>query len=68
MQEKAIPSQEGQRSMKRGRSTAWLSKDLLELRWKRKLNGHQKQGQARQEDYKNIVHHRREKICILPLG
>ena len=42
----------------------WLNRDLLlELRRKRKVYGHWKQGQVTREDYRDAVHHCREKIC-----
>ena len=40
-----------------------MSRDLLlELGWKRKVYGHWKQGQVTGEDYRDAVHHCREKI------
>ncbi|KAK4828074.1 hypothetical protein QYF61_023134 [Mycteria americana] len=61
VQEQAIP--ECQKSSKRDRRLAWLSRDLLlELRQKRKVYGHQKQGQVTWEDYRDAVRHCREKI------
>lgn len=48
-----------------GKNPAWLSKDPPEqLRWKRKLYGHRKQGQAGQEDYSGVAHHYRVIICM----
>lgn len=43
--------------------TAWLSRDLLvELRWKREVQGHWKQGQM-WEGYRGAVYRCEEKIC-----
>ena len=62
-QEQAIPK--CQKSSKRGRRPAWLSRDLLlELRQKRKVYGHWKQGQVPWEDYRDAVRHCREKIRV----
>ncbi|KAK4828018.1 hypothetical protein QYF61_022795 [Mycteria americana] len=60
-QEQEIPK--CQKSSKRDRRLAWMSRDLLEHRWKRKVYGHWKQGQVTQEDYRDAVCHYREKIC-----
>jgi len=43
-------------SRKGGRRPAWMSKELLaELRWKRKVHGMWKEGQATWEEYRNVV-------------
>lgn len=61
-QEQAIPK--CGKSSKRGRTPAWLSRDLpVELRRKRKVYGHWKQGQATRRDYGDAVCHGREKVC-----
>lgn len=59
------------KSSKQGKRPAWLSRDLiLELRWKRKVYEHWKQGQVTWEDYRDAIQHCREKICVdkAPLG
>jgi len=44
------------KSSKGGREPAWMSKELLvELRWKRKVYGMWKEGQATWEEYRNVV-------------
>ena len=41
---------------KGGRRHAWLNKELLaEIRWKRKVHGMWKEGQATWEEYRNVV-------------
>jgi len=53
-QERCIPLRK--KSSKGGRRHAWLNKELLaELRWKRKVHGMWKEGQATWEEYRNIV-------------
>ena len=50
-------------SRKWGRGLAWMIRDLTpELKQKRKVYGHWKQGQAPWEDYRDAVHQCREKI------
>ncbi|GAB0208000.1 mitochondrial enolase superfamily member 1 [Grus japonensis] len=52
-----------QKSSRRGRRPAWLSRDLLlELRLKKKVYGCWKQGQATWEDYRDAARLCREKI------
>jgi len=41
---------------------AWMSRDFLELRWERKVYRYWKQDQATWEDYRDVVHHCREKF------
>jgi len=44
------------RSRKGGKRPAWMNKELLaELRWKRKVHGMWKEGQATWEEYRNVV-------------
>jgi len=44
------------KSRKGGRRPAWLKRELLvELRWKRKVHGMWKEGQATWEEYRNVV-------------
>jgi len=53
-QDRCIPL--SKESRKGGRRPAYMSKELLvELRWKRKVHGMWKEGQATWEDYRNIV-------------
>ncbi|GAB0207774.1 hypothetical protein GRJ2_003243100 [Grus japonensis] len=62
VQELAIPK--CQKSSKRTRRPARLSSILLELKRKRKVYGHWKQGQATREDYRDAVGHCSEKIPV----
>jgi len=44
------------KSSKGSRRPAWLNKELLaEIRWKRKVHGMWKEGQATWEEYRNVV-------------
>jgi len=53
-QEQCIPLRK--KSSKGGGRPAWLNKELLaELRWKRKVHGMWKEGQAAGEEYRNVV-------------
>ena len=53
-QEQCIPL--SKKSRKGGRRPSWLNKKLLEeLRWKRKVHGMWKEGQATWEEYRNVV-------------
>jgi len=53
-QERCIPL--SKKSSKGGRRPAWMSKELLaEIRWKRKVHGMWKEGQATWEEYRNVV-------------
>jgi len=53
-QERCIPLRK--KSSKGGRRPAWLNKELLvEIRWKRKVYGMWKEGQATWEEYRNVV-------------
>jgi len=53
-QDQCIPLRK--KSRKGGRRPAWRSKNLLEkLRWKRKVCGMWKEGQATWEEYRNVV-------------
>jgi len=53
-QERCIPLTK--KSRKGGRRPAWVNKELLaELRWKRKVHGMWKEGQATWEEYRNVV-------------
>ena len=53
-QKRCIPL--SKKSSKGGRRQAWRSKELLaELRWKRKVYGMWKEGQATWEEYRNVV-------------
>jgi len=66
VQEQAIPK--CRKSSKRGSRPAWLSRDLLQLRQKRKVFGHWKQRQATWEDYRDTVCHCKEKISMAKGG
>jgi len=53
-QDRYIPL--SRKSSKGGRRHVWMSKELLaELRWKRKVHGMWKEGQATWEEYRNVV-------------
>jgi len=53
-QERCIPL--SKKSRKGDRRPAWLNKELLaEFRWKRKVHGMWKDGQATWEEYRNVV-------------
>jgi len=53
-QEQCIPL--SKKSRKGGRGPAWLNKEILaELRWKRKVHGMWKEGQATREEYRNVA-------------
>jgi len=53
-QERCIPLRK--KSSKGGRRPAWLNKKLLaEIRWKRRVHGMWKEGQATWEEYRNVV-------------
>jgi len=53
-QDQCIPLRK--KSRRGGRRPAWMSKELLvELRWKRKVYGMWKEGQATWEEYRNAV-------------
>jgi len=53
-QERCIPLRK--KYNKGGRRPAWLNKEILvEIRWKRKVRGMWKEGQATWEEYKNVV-------------
>jgi len=57
-QERCIPLRK--KSRKGGRRPTWMSKELLaELRWKRKVHGMWKEGQATWEEYRNVSEHAR---------
>lgn len=48
---------------------AWLSRDLLKLRWKNKIHGHLRQSGVTWEDnsmrrLQRAAHHCREQICL----
>ena len=45
-----------------GQKAAWLSRDPLELRWKRKVCGHRKEGWVTRKEYRAAVCQCREKI------
>jgi len=54
VQDQCIPLRK--KSRKGGRRPAWISKELLvELRWKRKVYGMWKEGQATWDEYRNVV-------------
>jgi len=58
-QERCIPLRKT--LSKGGRRPAWLTKQLLgEIRWKRKVHGMWKEGQATPEEYRNVVRARRD--------
>jgi len=53
-QHRCIPMRK--KSSKGGRRTAWMSREVLdELRWKRKVYGMWKEGQATWEEHRNVV-------------
>jgi len=53
-QDRCMPP--SKKSGKEGRRPTWMSKELLaELRWKRKVHGMWKEGQATWEEYRNVV-------------
>ena len=53
-QDRCIP--QSKKSRKGGRRPAWMSKEILaKLRWKRKVHGKWKEGQATWEEYRNVV-------------
>jgi len=53
-QEQCIPLRK--KLSKGGRRPAWLNKELLaEIRWKRRVHGMWKEGQATWEEYRNVV-------------
>jgi len=53
-QERCIPLRK--KSSKGGRRPAWMSMELLaEIRWKRKVHGMCKEGQATWEEYRNVT-------------
>jgi len=53
-QKRCIPLKK--KSSKVGRRPAWLNKELLEeIRWKRKVHGMWKEGQATWEEYRNAI-------------
>jgi len=53
-QDRCIPL--NKKSSKGGRRPAWMSKELLaELRWKRKVYGMWKEGQATWQEYRSVV-------------
>jgi len=53
-QEQCVPLRK--KSSKGGRRPAWLNKELLEEnRWKRKVHGMWKEGQAIWQEYRNVV-------------
>jgi len=50
------------KSRKGGRRPVWMSKKLLaKLKWKKKVYGKWKQGQATSEEYRNISEYARKK-------
>lgn len=52
-------------SRKWGRRLAWMNRDfLLEFRRKREVYGPWKQGQVSWEDYRDTIHHCREKTGV----
>lgn len=42
----------------------WLSRDLLDLRKRRKIYGHKRQGQATWEEYRDAGHYCRDEIPV----